>query len=563
MITNSENPKLPPSSNDHALQVEQLAASLADDPLKFIAICWPDMQIYEKQREILLSVHDNIETFVYAANETGKTRTAALVALWFFLTRQPARVITSSSSETQLDAILWNEIRHLVFTSKFPLPLAVNYLSIKKRRAAEIEVLPLDYTLGHVSNKIENFQGHHLPNDKPRVLAVFDESSGVPDEFFEAADSWAHRKLVIGNPLSNNNFFYRLCKQGDVLDPAGGPGLLRKVIHVDGIDSPNVQLGIKWKEAGRQGSPPIVIPGLLTYEDYIRREQTYDEVQRTTRLHGHFYEGDQAMLFPATWLESAMDRRRWAELQQQSRRVQAIGVDVAAGGRDNTCWTLVDRYGVIEQIVLNLSNTMEIAGRTLALLREHGLSSYHVAMDAGGGGKQIADRLSEQGQPVSLVGFGESADGKQTYKNRRAELYGLLRERLKPDRDQGQFLLPPDAHELRQELSILPLCYDSEGRLMLPPKSRSSARPGEVSIEKLLGRSPDRADSLALAVWVLDRHAGRPDFSDHVFWDEDDNTPLSPEEVEAMPEELRGIYDLYGEMEHERKQRQRWGDDYW
>ena len=26
-------------------------------------------------------------------------------------------------------------------------------------------------------------QGHHLRNDKPRVLAVFDEASGVPDEF--------------------------------------------------------------------------------------------------------------------------------------------------------------------------------------------------------------------------------------------------------------------------------------------------------------------------------------------------------------------------------------------
>jgi len=96
------------------------------------------MQIYEKQKEILLSVRDNIETFVHAANATGKTRTAALVAIWFFLTRQPARVVTSSSSETQLDTILWNEIRYLISTSKLSLPLIVNYLSIKKRCTSRV-----------------------------------------------------------------------------------------------------------------------------------------------------------------------------------------------------------------------------------------------------------------------------------------------------------------------------------------------------------------------------------------------------------------------------------------
>ena len=560
-------------ARDQRRDVDDLAASLADDPLRFIAICWPDMQIYEKQRDILISLRDNSETIVFAANATGKTRVAAIAALWFFVTRTPARVVTSSSSETQLDTILWNELRHLVATSKFPLPLVVNYLSIKKRRTANAtDVEPLDYLVGHVTSQVENFQGHHLPFDKPRVLAIFDESSGVPDEFFEAADSSAHRKLVIGNPLTNHNFFYRLCKQGDVEDPAGGPGLLRKVIHVDGRDSPNVQLGVRWKEAGKQGSPPIVISGLLTYEEYLRRDHSYDEVQRATRLHGHFYEGDQSMMFPAEWLDAAMDRRRWAELQLQQRRVEAIGVDVAAGGRDDTCWTLIDSHGVIDQIVMDLSNTMEIAGRTLALIREHNLSSYRVAMDAGGGGQQIADRLTEQGYPVLLVGFGESANAKQSFKNRRAELYGRLRERLKPDHEAGQFALPPDANQLRRELAVLPLAYDSESRLVLPPKSRSSARPGEMSIEKLLGRSPDRADSLALAVWVLERQRGRPDHSQHVYFCEEDHRPLTQQEFDEMPADFQEIIRMEEELarEHECRFRRRFrhdddddDDDHW
>src|SRR5512146_1070100 len=88
---------------------EAAARSLAADPLRFVAACWPEMQIYPKQREVLLSVRDNVETFVHAASETGKTRVAAVAVLWFFTTRTPSRVITSSSSQTQLESILWSE----------------------------------------------------------------------------------------------------------------------------------------------------------------------------------------------------------------------------------------------------------------------------------------------------------------------------------------------------------------------------------------------------------------------------------------------------------------------
>ncbi len=57
------------------------ALSLAADPLRFVSLCWPDMQLYSKQREVLFSIRDNLETFVHAANETGKTRIAAVGAI--------------------------------------------------------------------------------------------------------------------------------------------------------------------------------------------------------------------------------------------------------------------------------------------------------------------------------------------------------------------------------------------------------------------------------------------------------------------------------------------------
>nr|BDD46351.1 hypothetical protein 6 [Pseudomonadaceae bacterium] len=533
----SESQTIPSNSG-----ANEIAVSLATDPLRFVAMCWPDMQLFDKQREILLSVRDNVETFVHAANETGKTRTAALVTIWFFASRTPARVVTSSSSETQLNSILWSEIHHLISTSKLHLPFVTKHLSVKKRRSLEgMETEPLDYIIGYVTNQVENFQGHHLSNDKPRVLAVFDEASGVSDEFCDAADSWAHRKLVIGNPLSAN-FFCRLCKGGDVPDPAGEAALLRKVIHVDGRDSPNVQIGMRWREEGKPGAPPVLISGLLTYTEYLRREQEWDEVKRTTRLHGRFHEGDQTMLFPMAWLDAAMDPTRWEQLQQELRPALALGVDVASGGRDKTCWTLVDGNGVIDQIVMDIGNTMEIVGRTIRLINEHKIPPRRVAIDAGGGGKQITDRLREQRYAVRMVNFGESADVKQAYRNRRAELYGDLRQRLDPGRDEQPFALPPDAHELRQELLVLPLQYDSEGRLVLPPKERRSGTTTERSLRDLLGRSPDRADSLVLAVWAL-----RQPYRDHTHWFRSADVskePFTKEEIENLSPFLRGIVEF-------------------
>ena len=532
--------------NDH-----MNAALLATDPLRFIALCWPKMCLFDKQQEVLLSVRDNHETFVHAANQMGKTRIAAIIAIWFFASRTPARVVISSSNETQLESVLWSEIRQLISSSAWPLPFVVTHLSIKKRiRVGSTETESADYVLGHVTKTVESFQGHHLPSDKPRVLVIFDEASAIGDEYFEASESWAHRKLVVGNPLSTTNFFYRCCKGGDVDDPAGGDGLFRKVIHIDGRHSPNVQKGLRWQEKGLPGVPQVSIPGLLTYPEYLRREQQWDEVKRTTRLHGHFYEGERALLFPRKWLDVATDKHRWEELQQQTRQAEAIGVDVAAGGRDKTVWTVVDRLGVIEQIEMDTPNTMEIPGRTIRLMDQYNIPASRVAFDAGGGGKQIADRLREQGHYVQIIGFGEGADAKQAYKNRRVEMYDKLREYLNPDRKEGVFALPPDCHQLQHELNVLPLQYDSEGRMFLPFKHHNTAGPHQgPSICQLLGgRSPDRADSLVLAVWALERYRVFGDFSDIVIYQE--CRDLTPEEIADMPKELRDIYEMDQDPRH-------------
>lgn len=511
-------------------------AELLEDPIKFCQVCWPDIKLCDYQRDILLSLRDNVETFVHAANEVGKDFTTAIGVLWFFCSRRPARVITSSSGETQLKNILWSEIKERISTSKIKFPFKIGTLSIKWVNE-DGEEDPLSYIIGHVTKSVENFQGHHLDHDKPRVLCVFDEASGVADEYDEAADSWAHRKLVIGNPLNCLNFFYRACKKGDVShdDDTGETGLLRKVIHISCKDSPNVQLGELLRNAGVPGPYPTVVPGVLSYPEYRRRLKIWDKIKIHMRLHGLFYEGDETLLYPPDWLDIA--EQVYERLCPNGYEASyghnshdpatAMGVDCGAG-RDLSCWTMINPKQLIRQVGIPTPDTMKIVHRTIKYMNDYHIPAEKVAFDAGGGGKQIADRLREMGYHVKTVFFGESpmpakgervkktkekeghAERRQAYKNRRAEMYGMLRELLDPSINDQTFGIPVELHELRKELAIMPLMYDLEGKMFLPPKDRpptASTNSEIITIKKLLGHSPDRADSIVLAVFA---QFGRP-----------------------------------------------------
>lgn len=514
------------------------------DPCKFTKMCWPDLTLYPKQREVLHSLRDNVQTFVHAGNELGKDFITGLAVVWFYASRTPCRVITSSAGETQLKSVLWGEMKQRIATSQVEFPWNVTHLNIKQLDTQDKEV-PLSYCLGHVTKSVENFQGHHLDHDIPRVLGVFDEASGIPDEFYVAAESWAHRILVIGNPLRTTNFFFRICKAGNQKDPAAPKGSKKKlinVIHIGAEHSPNVQLGKELAAKGYEGEKgwPNIIPGVLSYTEYLRRKQQWDPIKQQQRLYGHFYEGSDALLYPPDWLDMAEEvyealfRKYSPNLGRnacQKRRAVALGVDPGEGGTDPTCFTVVDQLGVIMQHEVNYRDTMRIAGMIQTYLREYSIPARMCCIDLGGGGKQIADRLAELNVNIRTVAFGGSAtsmkdqkppknrqkkkqeneDVSKAYKNRRCEMYGLLRDRLNPTINPQSFAIPEELNELRTELACHPLWYDSNGTMCLPPKDRpphvKHRESDEITIKKLLGHSPNRADSLVLANFAMTKPA--------------------------------------------------------
>lgn len=514
------------------------------DPIKLAKTLWPDVHFYRKQREIIYSVHENDETVVPAGNMLGKDFVSGFIVLWFFLSRSPCRIVTTSADHSQLEAVLWGEIRRFIQTAKYPLdstrggPLVVNHLHLRKMlNPATGLVCPRSYATARVAAKGEGLLGHHIEETGdgiPRTLMLADEGSGVEDMAYERSTTWARRVLVIGNPYPCDNFFKRAVKGDGEGDPGGdrprvgAPGYYRKVIQIKATDSPNVQLGLAEQRAGRVPSGKVILPGVLPWHDYMKRRATWDKVRQCVSLDAEFYEGAEVLLFPPDWLDRA--QRYWATLVGTRRRARAIGIDPAEGG-DETSMVAVDEHGVIEVLSRRTPNTADIPREALAFMTRHRVPAHMVFFDRGGGGKQHADQLASRGHDVRTVGFGEAAsyvpqerpmwrgerveeaETRYAYVNRRAEMYGLLSQLLDPGRDGGLgqecdvgvngFALPPDA-VLRKQLAPVPKLYDAEGRLRLPPKSRKAGTGGkEKTLIELIGHSPDRADALVLATWGM------------------------------------------------------------
>ncbi len=503
------------------------------DPFNFFALLWPKMVITSKQAEIVQSVVDNHTTIVPAGNDQGKDFIAARICLWFFCSRSPCKVVTHSVDQPQLKGVLWGEMRRAIEESRIKMPLDVREDMHMKLIRPDGTACPLSYLIGRVTRKGEGLLGHHIAEGKdrvPRTLFLADEASGVDDEAWEKVDTWAHRKLAIGNPYPTTNFFYKGVKQGDIKDPKTDH-LLQKIIHIDADDSPHVRRCKDLIGLGEEPDNEILVPGILSYSEYERRKIVWDEMRQCIGLHGRFYEGREVKLFPPDWLDRAEDV---AARLPSHRTGKAMGIDAAEGG-DNSVWTVVDEFGLIYMEVHKTADTNDIPGITIAIGSRYGVPPERWVFDRGGGGKQHADRLRGMGYNCSSIGFGEGVSDPQgwkrtanytpkkevreameeryIYKNRRAEMYGLARLALDPSVLEKGFGLPKDlirrrrvdgGPSLRDQLEVLPLLYDPEGRLYLPPKQKKNQDDNTETIKDMLGGySPDEADALVLACYGM------------------------------------------------------------
>jgi hypothetical protein len=317
--------------------------------------------------------------------------------------------------------------------------------------------------------------------------------------------------------------------------PHPPPKLIRKVIRICAQDSPNVRRA-EWEIAN--GLPPTgmkadgsgeIVPGVLSWAEYRMRRKILDPIQQCIALDARFYQGAELLLYPPEWLNLA--ERRYEALRTVRRVCKGIGMDPAEGG-DSTAMCAVDEYGIIELVARKTPNTDDIPRELMAFMVKHKMTDKadRVCIDRGGG-KQHADRLRALGYRVRTVAFGESVqedpksskdsvrtkvdqrESRYEYKTRRAQMFGELSELLDPGIAEGgpRLAIPRTETVLRQEMAPIPKTYDEEGRLTLIPKH---AKPGDKNpdgtpkdkrkcLVGLIGHSPDRLDSFALAVHAM------------------------------------------------------------
>jgi hypothetical protein len=167
-------------------------------------------------------------------------------------------------------------------------------------------------------------------------------------------------------------------------------------------------------------------------------------------------------------------------------------VDVARFGNDLTvfCWRKGD-------VVLGLDSlrgqdTMETAGRVARAVNEGRVRPENVHIDDSGVGGGVTDRLREQGMDVHACVAAAKAIDAERYENQRAEMFFTLRDLLNPAIEDGALKLAQfeDRDELVNELAVIQYGTSSRGRLKIEDKA-------EIK-KKRDGRSPDRADALAL-----------------------------------------------------------------
>jgi hypothetical protein len=130
--------------------------------------------VWSKQHDILQSVAKHSRTAVKACHSSSKTFTAAEVVLWWITSHEEAIAVTTAPTWTQVERLLWGEIRNAVYRARIKYP---------KPTTSSLQLGPGRYALGLSTNEGVRFQGFH-----GNVLVVLDEAPGIMPEIYEAIE---------------------------------------------------------------------------------------------------------------------------------------------------------------------------------------------------------------------------------------------------------------------------------------------------------------------------------------------------------------------------------------
>jgi hypothetical protein len=159
-----------------------------------------------------------------------------------------------------------------------------------------------------------------------------------------------------------------------------------------------------------------------------------------------------------------------------------FGVDIAGDGGDKTVISVRKGLKILEMTpfaTMDLDTLILELNQRIAKYRPH-----RINIDSTGWGALAPQALRREGIIVTGVNFAESSDN-PAYANRRTEIYALVGEFF----DNGGCV--PNDQELSQELEQSIYTLNKSNKFQMIPKAE---------IKDIIGRSPDKADSIALTM---------------------------------------------------------------
>lgn len=433
---------------------------------------------WDRQVELLRAVAEHDRVAVRSGHKVSKSNSAAILALWFALTREDARVIMTSASARQVKSILWKEIRTRHARARLPIGgrLAIDpETGLQFPDGREI--------LGFSTNEPEKMAGVSGSN----LLFIVDEASGVPEEIFAAIEgnrAGGAKIVLLSNPTRTSGTFF---------DAFHSKRSFWHTIRISSEDTPNVREG------------RIVIPGLASrpWIEEKRDEWGEDSLHYRVRVRGEFPDQDSKSLISfASVVESRARYDAALEDGDPPEGILEVGVDPARFGSDESGVAFVRGRRAIALETMSGMDGPTLAGRVMELVRDLARPGEKpiLKVDVIGIGASCYDALQVYDNEVEVIAVDASrassvvieveGEERPAYGTVRDELWIGARDWL---RDGGELL---EDSKLETELVGTQYGYDMRGRLKVESKD---------SMKKRLGRSPDRADAFCLAIYQPDQ----------------------------------------------------------
>jgi hypothetical protein len=314
------------------------------------------------------------------------------------------------------------------------------------------------------------------------VLVIFDEASGIDDAIWAVTGGFFTENtpnrfwLAFSNPRRNSGYFYECFN---------GKRMFWKTKHIDARTVEGTDKAVYQQIVEEYGE-----------DSAVARVEVYGEFPKN---------GDGQFISPAL-VDEAMHRQKWKDVSAPI----VVGVDPARSGADSTVIAVRQGRDILEIRRYRGDDTMTVVGHVIEVISEY--RPLLVMIDEGGLGYGILDRLVEQKYKVRGVNFGWKSSKPIMWGNKRAEIWGLMRDWLRTASIGFD-------KQLMNDLTGPKIKPDSSGTIFLESKkdmrSRGLASPDAADAIAVTFAFPVSSDVMGLSYVVSNSHYALPTVN---FW---------------------------------------------